>query len=219
MNFTLRRAVALAACVITGILVASWRAPARAYGFGKATSVTTHLERPETKTAQAWDPKAAAAYLDRRQEWWMAWPKAQRDHDTFCVSCHTAVPYALSRAALRTALAEQAPSADEQKLLDNVTKRVRLWKEVAPIYPDAQWGAHKSVESRGTESVLNALILVSRDAQSGQLGNDARTALDNMWGEQQTSGSAKGGWLWQRFNKEPWEADDSDYYGATLAAV
>jgi len=219
MNFTLRRAVALAACVITGILVASWRAPARAYGFGKATSVTTHLERPETKTAQAWDPKAAAAYLDRRQEWWMAWPKAQRDHDTFCVSCHTAVPYALSRAALRTALAEQAPSANERRLLENVTKRVRLWKEVAPFYSDADRGAYKTVESRGTESVLNALILVSRDARTGQLSEDARTALDNMWAEQQTTGNKQGAWLWLRFSNEPWEADDSDYYGATLAAV
>src|SRR5215467_6558873 len=219
MNFTLRRAVALAACVITGILVASWRAPARAYGFGKATSVTTHLERPETKTAQAWDPKAAAAYLDRRQEWWMAWPKAQRDHDTFCVSCHTAVPYALSRAALRTALAEQAPSANERRLLENVTKRVRLWKEVEPFYKDADRGPYKSVESRGTESVLNALILSNRDAQSGQLSNDAHTAFENMWGEQQITGKRKGAWLWLRFRNEPWEADDSDYFGATVAAV
>jgi squalene-hopene/tetraprenyl-beta-curcumene cyclase len=129
------------------------------------------------------------------------------------------MPYALSRSALRSAVGEQAPSADEQRLLDNVTKRVRLWKEVAPIYTDKDWGAHKSVESRGTESVLNALILVTRDAQSGQLSNDAHASLDNMWAEQQMSGSQKGGWLWQRFNKEPWEADDSDYYGATLAAV
>src|SRR5262249_33926865 len=39
------------------------------------------------------------------------------------------------------------------------------------------------------------------------------------WKEQQTSGDKKGAWLWLRFNNEPWEADDSDYYGATLAAV
>ena len=45
------------------------------------------------------------------------------------------------------------------------------------------------------------------------------TALDNMWAEQQTTGNKKGAWLWLRFANEPWEADDSDYYGATLAAV
>jgi squalene-hopene/tetraprenyl-beta-curcumene cyclase len=96
---------------------------------------------------------------------------------------------------------------------------VRLWKEVAPFYSDADRGVHKTVESRGTESVLNALILASHDAQDGQLSNDTRTALDNMWAEQQTAGNKKGAWLWLRFGNEPWEADDSDYYGATLAAV
>jgi squalene-hopene/tetraprenyl-beta-curcumene cyclase len=149
----------------------------------------------------------------------MAWPRAQRDHDTFCVSCHTAVPYALSRSALRRGSAEQTPSANEQRLLDNVTKRVRLWKEVAPFYSDADRGAYKTVESRGTESVLNALILATRDAQTGLLSSDAHKAFDNMWPEQQTTGNKKGAWLWLRFNNEPWEADDSDYYGATLAAV
>src|SRR5208337_4903393 len=81
-----------------------------------------------------WDTKAAAAYLDQRADWWMGWPQSVRDHDTFCVSCHTAVPYALSRPALRAALGEQAPAAIERKLLDNVTRRVRLWNQVAPFY-------------------------------------------------------------------------------------
>jgi squalene-hopene/tetraprenyl-beta-curcumene cyclase len=149
----------------------------------------------------------------------MEWPRAQRDHETFCVSCHTAVPYALSRSALRTALAEQAPSPNELRLLDSVTKRVRLWNEVEPFYKDADRGPYKSVESRGTESVLNALILSSRDAQTGQLSKDALTAFEHMWAEQQTAGKQKGAWLWLRFKNEPWEADDSDYFGATLAAV
>ena len=105
------------------------------------------------------------------------------------------------------------------RLLDNVTKRVRLWKEVEPFYKDADRGPYKSVESRGTESILNALILSSRDAQSGQLSHDARTAFENMWAEQQIAGKQKGAWLWLRFRNEPWEADDSDYFGATLAAI
>ena len=71
-------------------------------------------------------PKAAAAYLDRRADWWMGWQGAARDHGTFCVSCHTALPYALSRPALRERLADEAPSDEERRLLDNVTKRVRL---------------------------------------------------------------------------------------------
>ena len=218
MKSAMRATPGLVACLVLGILVAYWHTGAAAVP-KRSEGVAADPDRKETKSANSWDPKAAAAYLDRRQSWWMIWPKSQRDHETFCVSCHTALPYALSRSALRTVLAEQASSPGEQRLLDNVTKRVRLWKEVEPFYKDADRGPYKSVESRGTESVLNALILSSRDAQSGHLSNDARTALENMWAEQQTAGKQKGSWLWLRFNNEPWEADDSDYFGATLAAV
>lgn len=219
MNLTAQRTVTLTACLAAAIIAVSWPTRTTIAGSGESKTAATRPDKPGTPIASSWDQKAAAAYLDRRQEWWMAWPTAQRDHDTFCVSCHTAVPYALSRAALRSGLAEQSPSADERRLLDNVTKRVRLWKEVAPFYSDADRGAYKTVESRGTESVLNALILTARDAQGAQLSNDAHTAFDNMWAEQQTTGGKKGAWLWLRFNNEPWEADDSDFYGATLAAI
>jgi len=219
MNATVRRIVALAACLLAGIVTICWRTETRAANSGDPKATATHLDQPERKAANSWDQRAAAAYLDQRAGWWMEWPKAARDHETFCVSCHTAVPYALSRPALRHGLAEEAPSANERRLLSNVTKRVRLWKEVAPFYTDADRGAYKTVESRGTESVLNALILASNDAQSARLSDDTRAALDNMWAEQQTVGYEAGAWLWLRFANEPWEADDSDFYGATLAAV
>src|SRR5437016_11526968 len=219
MNPTVKRISTLAACLVAGIIAVCWQTATRAADSMYPKSTIAYIDQPETKIASSWDQKAAAAYLDQRASWWMEWPKAARDHETFCVSCHTAVPYALSRPALRKALAEEAPSVNERRLLDNVTKRVRLWKEVAPFYSDADRGAYKTVESRGTESVLNALILASDDAQSGQLSNDTRAALDNMWTEQQTTGNKKGTWPWARFANEPGEADDSDYYGATLAAV
>ena len=50
----------------------------------------------------------------------MAWPNAARDRGTFCVSCHTAVPYALARPALRSVLGERDRTPIEVKLLDNV---------------------------------------------------------------------------------------------------
>src|SRR5216683_2329394 len=219
MNATAQRIGATTACLIAGILAVCWHPEVRAAGSDDPKASATHLNPPETRIAASWDQKAAAAYLDQRAGWWMEWPKSARDHETFCVSCHTAVPYALSRPALRKPLAESAPSANERRLLENVTKRVRLWKEVEPFYKDADRGAYKSVESRGTESVLNALILASNDAQNDHLSADTRTALDNMWAEQQTNGNKKGSWSWLRFANEPWEADDSDFYGATLAAV
>lgn len=219
----IRLTCGLLACVAVGMLAGDW-STGNVAAANRAEGVAAHPNKPGTKVAKlsdlnSWDPKAAGGYLDRRLTWWMEWPRAQRDHETFCISCHTAVPYALSRSSLRTALAEQHPSLNEQRLLDNVTKRVRLWKKVEPFYKDADRGPYKSVESRGTESVLNALILSSRDAQSGQLSGDAHLAFENMWAEQQMSGKQKGAWLWLRFNNEPWEANDSDYLGATLAAV
>jgi squalene-hopene/tetraprenyl-beta-curcumene cyclase len=150
----------------------------------------------------------------------MAWPGAARDHDTFCISCHTALPYALSRPALRKALAEQGLSAEEQKLLDNVTKRVNLWNEIGPFYSDKEgYDNTKAAESRGTEAVLNALILANYDAENGHLSDVTRAAFKNMWALQQTEGDGKGAWRWLRFGMEPWEANDSQYYGAALAAI
>lgn len=176
------------------------------------------------RVSRSWDPKAAAAYLDYREGWWMQWTGAARDHGTFCISCHTALPYALSRPALRPALAEQGPTEIERSLLENVTKRVRLWKNVGPYYSGQGYDSgqrydHESAESRGTEAVLNALILASHDAQGGALSDDTRAAFNNMWALQQPRGENRGSWPWLQFDQEPWEARDSPYYGAALAAI
>ena len=186
MKVTMRRICALGACLVSALIAA--------------------CSQPEIEVDNSWDQKAAAAYLDQREGWWMEWPGAARDHETFCVSCHTAVPYALSRPALRKALAEAPPAVNERKLLENVTKRVRLWKDVGPFYSDEGSGVHKTAESRGTESVLNALVLASYDGQNGRLSDDTRSAFANMWALQQTTGDTKGAWSWLQFDLEPWEA-------------
>jgi squalene-hopene/tetraprenyl-beta-curcumene cyclase len=165
-----------------------------------------------------WNPKSAANYLDGRMSWWMSWPQAARDHETFCISCHTVLPYALSRAALRGSLGETGPSPTEQKVLNNVVKRVRLWKAVEPFYPDQTRGLPKTSESRGTESVLNAIMLVWRDIPSGALSPDAQVALDQMWELQMKAGDMNGSWAWLQFHNAPWEGD-SQYWGTTLAAI
>jgi squalene-hopene/tetraprenyl-beta-curcumene cyclase len=167
----------------------------------------------------AWNPKAAAAYLDQRQDWWQKWPGAARDHGTFCVSCHTAATYALARPALRRTLGEAGPSAGERALTENVSKRVMMWRDVEPFYPDQTRGLPKTSESRGTEAILNALILASRDARGAALADDTRRAFENMWALQFTRGDQAGSWAWLNFHYEPWEADNSRYYGAALAAI
>src|SRR6516165_10217553 len=173
----------------------------------------------ESNPSDTWSSKNAATYLDQRSSWWMTWKSAERDHNTFCTSCHTVLPYTLGRPALRTALKEQGPSANERQILENVMKRVRLWDEVLPFYDDAKNGPPKTAEARGTESVLNALILTSYDAGSGKVSEAARLALDNMWGLQLKTGEKNGAWTWLNFHNEPWEADDSQFWGATLGAL
>jgi squalene-hopene/tetraprenyl-beta-curcumene cyclase len=167
----------------------------------------------------AWNARAAAAYLDGRQAWWQQWPNAARDHDTACVSCHTALPYALARPALRRALGEHDLAAPERTMLGNVEKRVKLWKDVEPFYPDQTRGLPKTSESRGTEAILNAAVLVARDAERGTLSDEARAAFANMWALQFKNGDLKGAWAWLNFHYEPWESNDSAYFGATLAAL
>ena len=182
-----------------------------------ATVACSHGSAPAS--AGSWDPRAAAAYLDRRMEWWIGWKNSARDHGTFCFSCHTAVPYALARPALRTILAESADAAPERKLMDDVRRRVRLWDETTPFYSDQYVAPGKSAESRGTEAVLSALMLASDDARTGRLSEDTTRAFDHMWAEQHTNGASAGAWSWLDFDLSPWESGDAAYYGAALAAL
>lgn len=180
------------------------------------------VARPGAQAVQAppaWNARAAASYMDGRLDWWLTWPNAARDHGTACVSCHTALPYALARPALRLALKEDARPEAERRMLDNVTRRVRLWRDVEPFYPDQTRGLPKSSESRGTEAVLNALILATRDAEDGAMSDDGRLAFANLWALQMRAGALKGGWAWLNFRLEPWEGPASPYFGASLAAI
>ena len=163
--------------------------------------------------AKSWDAKAAAGYLDGRMGWWAAWAPAARDHETFCISCHTSLPYALGRPALRGPLGEHEASENERAFLANISKRVALWNEVEPFYNDAKNGAPKSAESRGTEVVLNAVVLARYKAP------EAKDALRNMWALQLKTGDKRGSWTWLNFHNEPWEAPDSAFWGASLAAL
>src|SRR6185369_13981927 len=115
-----------------------------AAAFCLVAAVSATRPRAEADPSTAWNRKAAAAYLDQRATWWTTWPNAQRDHQTFCVSCHTALPYALARPALRQPLGETGASAAETALLANITKRVTMWRDVEPFYPDQTRGVPKT---------------------------------------------------------------------------
>ena len=162
-----------------------------------------------------WDRHAAARYLDDREVWWQGWPHAQKDHGTICISCHTSVPYAMARPALRRELNEAALTPSEKIMLDSVEKRVSHWSEMTPFYSDAGYGPGKTAESHATEAVLNAVILASYDARQGHLRPITRTAFDAAWALQLDTG----GWQWQDFHLAPWESVNSAYQGAALFAL
>jgi len=219
--------------VVSGATVASVTTRDRQHGMTDRAALVVRLmamssvvigllacsRSPSAPATLSWDPKGAASYLDRRIAWWMGWSNAARDHGTFCVSCHTAVPYALARPGLDSLLGEGTSTAVERKLRDNVRRRVRLWDETEPFYADTGDAGGKSAESRGTDAVLSALLLAWDDARSGRLSADTRAAFGHMWAVQHTSGHDVGAWSWLESDEAPWEIDGARYYGAALAAL
>ena len=160
-----------------------------------------------------WSPPAAAGYLDHRAKVWMHSRMASRDHGTACLSCHTTLPYALARGELGRVMNERMPSDPQRELFEMVKKRVALWPQLLPWYRD------EKLQSRSTEAVLNAVVLADADRLLGHLSPSTRAALGDMWALQRTEGREDGSWSWIEFHNEPWEAPDSVYYGATLAAL
>src|SRR5271168_2727105 len=103
----------------------------------RARAVHRVSETSALASSVSWNRQEAAGYLDEREVWWQEWPQAQMDHGTICVSCHTAVPYALARPTLGRDLHETGMAAPERFLLDSVEKRVGNWSKTDPYYTDA----------------------------------------------------------------------------------
>lgn len=205
--------LALACCAVAGSIALSG---VFAHFFARPVLAA---DKPAETRPTGWDRKAAERYLDSREVWWQGWDRTQKDHGTYCISCHTQATYGLARPVLRQELGEPAPAGAERAMLDSIEKRVRMWKDVEPFYLDATSGAGKEVESRNAEAVLNAVILASYDTRQGHLSETTRMAFDNAWALQSETGPAAGAWVWQNFHYEPWESPASEYHGAALMAV
>jgi hypothetical protein len=164
---------------------------------------------PEQPTWQA----NAARYLDDRMDVWFAKSKKLRTGDvkTSCVSCHTVAPYALARPALRKSTGVKAPAPQEERLLRETLLRVASYDSHEPLYKS------KQDESRGSEAVLNLLVLVGELAPDNHawLAEPLRKAFEELWAAQRVDGA----WDWLDFGNEPYESADSVYYGAALAAI
>jgi hypothetical protein len=165
---------------------------------------------------KGWNPAAAATYLDERMDQWFTNANKLRTGDgtTTCVSCHSSVGYALARPALRRAMHVATATPQEARLLAETTRRVESYSTHQPLY---EINDVKKVESRGTEAVLNLVVLASADAAAGRVepGAGTATALAHLWETQQPDGT----WPWLNFKLEPYETTDAIYHGATLAAI
>jgi squalene-hopene/tetraprenyl-beta-curcumene cyclase len=180
------------------------------------SALVLRIGQAPVRAAEGWDTAAAATYLDARMDAWWAKAKTLKtgDADAKCLSCHTAVPYALARPALRIAMGQSAPTAHEERILSTVRQRVHHAATQQPYYDHTE---AKKVESRGVEAVLNAVILTQYDTLGrSSMGSDAsRAAMARLWEVQR----ADGAWDWLNFGLEPYEANDAVFHGATLAAL
>jgi hypothetical protein len=164
-------------------------------------------------SSTSWDQQAAAQYLDDRMDLWFDKASKLRTGQgkTSCVSCHMTVPYALARPALRKAAGVSQPTPQEAKLLEETLRRVDTYGSHEPI------SKGKDVQSRGSEAVLNLLVLACEDARQNRQvpSGPTRRALDELWEAQRPDGA----WNWLDTGLEPYESADSVYYGAALAAM
>jgi hypothetical protein len=149
-------------------------------------------------------------------EVWFAKAKKLRtgQTQTACVSCHMTVHYALARPALRRAMRVSAATPQETRIIEETTRRVESYGAHQLLYDHNE---SKKTESRGTEAVLNALILANADSAQGrrESGGGAQQAFKRLWETQRPDGA----WDWLDFGLEPFETVDGAYYGATLAAL
>jgi squalene-hopene/tetraprenyl-beta-curcumene cyclase len=173
-----------------------------------------------------WDKNSAAQYLDSRGEAWFNFGSAhrgQKESTTTCVSCHSLLPYALARPALRRISDDSPPTKLETKILEQTRSRVANWDRLDAAEFQLMYDSDddKKKQSRGTEAVLNALILSLDDRFQGRKepSDAAKKALSILWANQIGQGPKKGRWEWLNFGLEPWESNVSPYMGACLAAV
>jgi squalene-hopene/tetraprenyl-beta-curcumene cyclase len=163
-----------------------------------------------------WNRESAARYLDERMDVWFANAKKLQTGagQTTCVSCHTTIPYMLSRSGLRRAMHVSRATPQEVRLLEEATRRVETYGAHQLLYDSDE---RKKAESRGTEAVLNALVLARADAEHARrvASEPTRRALRRLWETQRSDGA----WDWLDFGLEPFESVDAAFFGATLAAL
>jgi squalene-hopene/tetraprenyl-beta-curcumene cyclase len=170
-----------------------------------------------TCLAADWDPKLAAKYLDDRQKQWFDWSITKSSSGP-CVSCHTGLPYLLSRPHLRKALAETNKTEFETGLLEGLQTRLASGEAMFKSFKK------EPLRSQGfcVEAILSVLAL-SADGHAPDAASKKvkKAAWDRLWSLEYPPGARRQVELWPWFNLDlhPYESEGSAYYGASLVAV
>jgi squalene-hopene/tetraprenyl-beta-curcumene cyclase len=175
---------------------------------------------------EAWDQTKAARFLDGRGEEWFNFGSAHRGTGTTkssCVSCHSLLSYALARPVLRQLSNEKLPTKWETKVLEQARFRLSNWDKLESEAYQLMYDFDdaKKKQSRGTEAVVDALLLARDDRFQGRQkpSDDTKKALAIMWATQLTDGKERGSWEWINFGMDPWEGESSRFMGACVAAI
>ena len=155
-------------------------------------------------SAHAWNRQRAFDYLEARQQLWMDWKAAQKQGGS-CVSCHTGLPYLMARHALH----EQQQRPLERALAAGVKTRL-LANDPPP----------QMLSNAGVDAVLNVFVLsLERRNATEPLKDVDRAALKWLGTNQVQTGGARGSWTWFHLDLHPVESENSNYFGAALAAM
>ena len=193
---------------------------------GSFACVYTASASAGENTPKVWDQAKAAVYLDARGDQWFNFGSSQRGtgaNKSSCISCHSLLSYALARPVLRQISNDKLPTKWETRLLDQTRSRVANWDklETETFQLMYDFDDAKKKQSRGTEAVLNALVLAREDLFQGRKkpSADTKKAIEILWATQISDGKDKGSWDWINFGMDPWEGESSRYMGASLAAI
>lgn len=165
---------------------------------------------------QNWNPRLAAQYMDSRQKEWAAWPNALVS-GVVCVSCHTGLPYLVSRPALRQSLDQKSGPTLYEDLLVEGTRATVFRTDAKELFGGLKGRLIDQVYA--AVSVVSAVVIAMEDAPRGKLSPEGEKAFERMWSIQVKEGPDQGAWQWSDYNLDPWETKDSVAYGAALGAL
>ena len=146
---------------------------------------------------QNWNARLAEQYMDSRQKEWVAWPIAQVS-GVACVSCHSGLPYLVSRPALRQSLGEKSGPTLYEDLLVEVMRATVFRTDAKELFGGSQ-GPILSIKCMALRWYFPSVVLAMEDAPRGKLSPEGEKAFERMWSIQLKDGAGQGSLAVVRF--------------------